>query len=802
MKKSKFLVLFVTLVIVISCVGCYFAFAANDVAVTVTGTGNGTYSVSVNGNIATAYDGMVNKGDEVTLTATGEDFLYWIDGNKNTIKSATYTFTAEFDTSFEACFKPASGSMVVYRNTNLTQQILGKATHESASDFNEHLAEKANKYGFVFKGWSLSVEQIKDKITGGEKYIEVNPVYDAPEGIYAISVNGGTVNGLASGTYSNNELVEIKAESVAGKVFCHWVDFNGNIVSDKESFELYAYKSDVFTAVYTNDCGKTHAPEVRLELYLANGVIHSRAQMFVPTGYTTAEYGLIYTKGETPSSLTLKLENVGGIVKKVSYTAKATVLANHFNFDENASNQFVYACAYMICNGEVIYSNDGKASFIENLREDDNEDTINDIFGLFDSVSGLKAANNYSYDNSASLATYENRDITSFTLACQKYALEGYSLYGKVNELGPVKSATYVKGDALAHIYYSSLENELAIVTSATEGKNLPAPVAFSGDKSKTSVTQLPGSSGNTSGMGYIIRLADGSFIVYDGGYTAETNDIYNALVELNGGSESGIIIRAWLLTHGDGDHYQALQSFLTNHASKVTFECLMTAPIKDNFNGSEGTGSGVATTEAKARAAKIKICRVHTGMVFNFCDVELEILMAPESIFAYSNPSQHKAYTDPNYEFYGRGDLVGYQNETSIVSRIKASDGRKTFIVLGDAGHAVADKLLAMYGKDSATSYLKSDICQVAHHGCETFSLEGYKVINADIWYYPSSTYLYSNMSTEKGPQYTNSSLKGRNWYVLQELNKMGTKHILREAGRTGKDNFTNGDNYQSLNK
>ena len=797
MKKIKFFVLSVALVLIISCFSCYFVFAADQVNLEI--TGNGAFTVSVNGNVLqNEYIGGVKKGEEVTLTASGDDFLYWLDENQNTIQSATYTFVAEFDTSFEACFKPSEGSWIVYRNTNYTNQVLNQATYTDAEAFTEHLTAKAYKYGYTFEGWLVSVDEIKEKIEAGESYVEVTPVYAIPEGSYTISVVGGTVNNETVGAFEKDEEIVIVADTVEGKEFCHWVDSNDRIVSNLASHALCVYQDDVFTAVYKDECGQSHGPEVWLELSVEDEVVDSFAQMFVPSYCTVVEYGLIYAKGYTPADLEIDLDSVGGSIKKIAYTADAVAFVNHFTFEGLYEDRYVYARAYITyTNGEseyTVYS--GEEAICAGLPD------------IFDEVNGIKEINDYAYDDSASLVTFVNREAKSFSLACQKYVLEGYTLYGKVNELGAVKSATYVKGSKLAHIYYSSLEKELAIVTSDSEGANLPTPVAFSGDKSKTSVTQLPGSKGETSGMGYVVRLADGSFIVYDGGYTSEAIDVYNMLVELNGNSESGIVIRAWILTHGDSDHYQALREFLSTHASKVTFECLMTAPIKKNFNGAGSTGGNVVTTENSAKALGIKVCRVHTAMVFNFCDVELEILLAPESIFAYGNPSAHRAYTDPTYEFYGRGDLNGYQNETSIISRIKASDNRKTFMALGDAGHTGADKLLALYGNDKATSYLKSDICQVAHHGCETFSLECYKVIDADIWFYPSSTYLYTNMSTSTDAlvnknQYTNGSLKGRNWYVLQQLKTMGTTHIVRDTAEAkGESGFTNGLNHQSLNK
>jgi glyoxylase-like metal-dependent hydrolase (beta-lactamase superfamily II) len=86
------------------------------------------------------------------------------------------------------------------------------------------------------------------------------------------------------------------------------------------------------------------------------------------------------------------------------------------------------------------------------------------------------------------------------------------------------------------------------------------------------------------NGMGYVIRLADGSFIVYDGGYTKRLPELWNVLTTLNGGEE-GIVIRAWLLTHAHGDHYAAFRAFAPLYADNVTLETVMISPVEPYKN-------------------------------------------------------------------------------------------------------------------------------------------------------------------------------------------------------------------------
>ena len=64
----------------------------------------------------------------------------------------------------------------------------------------------------------------------------------------------------------------------------------------------------------------------------------------------------------------------------------------------------------------------------------------------------------------------------------------------------------------------------------------------------------------------------------------------------------------------------------------------------------------------------------------------------------------------------------------------------------LGDAGDDVSTRLIPMYG-----DYLKSDICQAAHHGVEDFTIEAYRLIRAAIWLYPCNTGLYNNSGRDR---------------------------------------------------
>ena len=317
--------------------------------------------------------------------------------------------------------------------------------------------------------------------------------------------------------------------------------------------------------------------------------------------------------------------------------------------------------------------------------------------------------------------SYNEEPIESFYGVCKHHEDNGYELHG-YNVLNGNHFATYVKGKKLSHVYWIECESKLVVAQSDYCGEAMPpvTPAVTDGEY-KTSVTQLQSVEDN--GMGYAVQLADGSFILYDGGYESCADELWNTLVALNGGEEN-IVIRAWLITHSHNDHYQCFSDFSKNYGGKVTLERVMISPInKNDMGGDTYLHDGVKEDVKNFEGAKILY--VHTGMTFSFCNVKMEILFAPEELYI----------TDARWGS-GLVNLID-NNSSSVVSRIYTDDYSAMF--LGDATNHVANKMLIYYG-----DYMKSDMCQAAHHGWESWPLIAYNHIKASIMWYPTSQECY----------------------------------------------------------
>ncbi|MBQ8408832.1 MAG: MBL fold metallo-hydrolase [Clostridia bacterium] len=305
---------------------------------------------------------------------------------------------------------------------------------------------------------------------------------------------------------------------------------------------------------------------------------------------------------------------------------------------------------------------------------------------------------------------YDGKSKTDYRAAVKYYLENGYGEYS-VSEIGGMLSTTLIGEKGYRTVTFNGAKGELYLGTSA-DGAILPEAGELGEKVCDVTVTQRH--SPEINGMTYIVRLTDGSFLVIDGGYKAEAQTLYDTLCQLNG-SDEGIHIRAWLITHSHGDHYQAFNQFSKDYASKVTLDYLLYSPVSGAKNQDSYLNGQVKTDLANFNGAQL--CGIHTGTVLDFGGVRWEFLLTAEHLYKTNAPDDF--------------------NETSTVSRIKNEEGSMLF--LADCGVYASDWMVESYG-----DALKSDMVQIAHHGCETATAELYDRIAAATCFWPCSESLF----------------------------------------------------------
>ena len=325
-------------------------------------------------------------------------------------------------------------------------------------------------------------------------------------------------------------------------------------------------------------------------------------------------------------------------------------------------------------------------------------------------LTALPAFTGYSYTDidkgdNCYMRSFGKVDKTAFESYCASIAANGFTLYAEKNIEANIYK-TYVNDKYVVTTIYTKhngygkvLAEPLSSTALPTKAEdNVYTPVA----DCTTTITQVGLFDGNANstynGMCYVIRLADGSFIVVDGGFdrTGYPERIYNVLKK-QAPDPDKIVIAAWIITHAHDDHVDVFESFFKSYGDKLTVErfiCNFPAieQLKDNWaNEREGNENYVKMMREFLYTSfpNVPIVKAHPGQEFNLRNAKINIL-----------------YTVDVYD-----KKLDDFNNTSVVFKLEAEG--KSMLFLGDYDDK-GDIMSKLYTADT----LKSDLMQVAHHG------------------------------------------------------------------------------------
>ncbi len=282
---------------------------------------------------------------------------------------------------------------------------------------------------------------------------------------------------------------------------------------------------------------------------------------------------------------------------------------------------------------------------------------------------------------------------------------------------------------------------------------------------------------GSSVGMGYVLRLEDGRFVIVDGGnYIAENCDrevLYHTLAALHKeayGSDPStsnpIHIAAWLVTHSHGDHYGNMNAFLKYYAPtgliKVDYmvgnfpELSTIYPVGGDttWMGSGNIANMQAYFTSNGRAA-FKYVKVHTGMTLYFANLKMEVLMTTEDHAPFRITNSNDTNTVTKWTIGSSNTANG---STVAASTITNDTTTTTWTVLGDSCIYASRWLCAMWGGTYNAStdlydnaYMAADMVQLAHHGNIGCEVALYKSVQAEVVWFAHNAGSY-NSYTQNG--------------------------------------------------
>lgn len=282
-------------------------------------------------------------------------------------------------------------------------------------------------------------------------------------------------------------------------------------------------------------------------------------------------------------------------------------------------------------------------------------------------------------------------DAEAFDSYCKELSDIGFKKLSEREERGNL-FATYRGEDIYVYVYYTAHTGRIRILTGpidelAMEDYSTGAAASYT-----PYIASIPQPD---NGLGFIMRLPDGRFIIHDGGYSGDDR-VYKTLRTLV--PEGEIVIAAWFISHPHTDHYSGMTDFLINHGKdediKIERFMLNFTDVKrysaiDVVENVEWHVNYVHRI-LREKAPEVPVIKLHTGQLIDFGGATVEILYTVEDLMPTTLPNI---------------------NDSSMAMRIEL--GGSSIILLADTAYTSGPILHEMWGE-----HLKSDIVQVSHHG------------------------------------------------------------------------------------
>ena len=431
-----------------------------------------------------------------------------------------------------------------------------------------------------------------------------------------------------------------------------------------------------------------------------------------------------------------------------------------------------------------------------------------------------------------------------FDAYCAALEAAGYTMIESNTMAGfkntkTLEFATYVKGDDAVLVQYLpvSLLDQDPATLNAVELKAYQAAYSADGDSIRLILTSadLLGNTaeentgwtdlgitpkmhnvnlynkqvdGNDIGQCEIFTLADGSYIVVDGGQGADAEQVYRTLSYMNERPDGKIVIAAWFLTHAHADHTGALGSLAASEwASEITIEQMILNPVAKSYRwrteydpygwyaGMSVEFDNIKTVTAKfAQGENYQLVIPHMGQVMHIRNAEVEMLtVGDEDMFPV---------------------IFNNDNAQSLAFRVTfpgvTIDGAdQSVLILGDSA---LDQTYNVYFP-LMCGELYADIIQVSHHGLGGQTSRFYPMFSGiEVSIFPTTWrtinthgLIYSS-STNKGLQIENGGTTQLNIVCdeyVQTLNlpfDVKNDHVLRTKIGTYKTKFQDAEMEISL--
>jgi len=307
---------------------------------------------------------------------------------------------------------------------------------------------------------------------------------------------------------------------------------------------------------------------------------------------------------------------------------------------------------------------------------------------------------------------YDEVSVDGYNSYLTQLEKAGYEFVVK-NEIKGNIFATYQNDEAVINCYYTAYDSSMRVCVDSkmyTEIHNF--------EPQSTKAITTPMLIQYTSGCGYLLRLEDGTFVIYDSGMSnSEVYKNLNECIQKYNVTGSKPIVRAWMYSHPHVDHVGGFFKFCESYAGSIYVQqFVFNNPTRTHYQYTiDDPPDGDVILEdrifkfldyCEKYYPKADIVVGHTGQIMYFGNTKAEILHTHEDDY----PTTLKA-----------------GNQISMLVRF--TFGNQTILFTGDMHQTSNPLIIKMFG-----DHMKSDMVQMAHHGYNGGSADFYKAVDADV--------------------------------------------------------------------
>ncbi len=306
-------------------------------------------------------------------------------------------------------------------------------------------------------------------------------------------------------------------------------------------------------------------------------------------------------------------------------------------------------------------------------------------------------------------------------------------------------------GEAYIYTYFTASVNEVRIIYD-NQSECSPEEFGYTyqkqaGDKTvlyQYGVPMVDGGPNDSKkknhGMVYVVKLADNSLLVLDGGayqyFDGGQVDRFMQFLRTITGTTDGQVIKiaGWYMSHAHGDHTAGFCLTIKKYHKNFDFDRIFfNFPTVNSdievFANSNTQRKIINYIDKYIRDDGVKYIKLHTGQSFNLADVKIDVIYTHEDIV--------NAKT-------GKSEIANDFNNSSSVIRLEI-DG-ETFMFLGDINKPAMNVII----ENNSAETLRSDSVQLAHHVFNDLR-PLYDIIQAPVVLVPQSEYTSTNTSTRR---------------------------------------------------